>query len=438
MANATEAMNISTPIDPRVKGLDLTAPKLARPAVLAETLRVFEVCDGCRRCFNLCPSFNTLLTRIDASDSDVTKLTEPDFRQVADECYYCKLCYNHCPYTPPHPYQIDFPRLMIGWKKLLAQERRVPWRDRLLVRTDWLGKLGTALAPVMNRMLRMRWIREVLHSFWGIHRDRQLLTFQRETFPRWLERRVSRAADAPRATSPTSRVALFSTCLVDYHEAEIGRATVQVLEKNRVEIVRPAQQCCGMPFYEMGDTSSILKKARANLDALLPYARQGYDIVVPSPSCSLMLKREYPHLLPTEECRFVAARTFDICEYLMKLKREGSLNTKFTWRPGSIAYHIPCHLRDQNIGFKSKEVMELTGAKVQVVERCSGHDGIWSVKTEYFDLSMKIADKAVRELSAIAADVVVSDCPLAALQLTQAGGRAVKHPIQVIQQAYGL
>ncbi len=180
------------------------------------------------------------------------------------------------------------------------------------------------------------------------------------------------------------------------------------------------------------------RRPEFNLNALKPWVQRGYDVVVPSPSCSLMLKREYPHLLPTEDCRLVAERTFDVCEYLMKLKKAGKLKTDFVASPGKIAYHIPCHLRDQNIGFKSKELMELTGATVDVVERCSGHDGIWSVKNEFFEMSMTIAAKAVRDLEAAQPDIVVSDCPLAALQLTQAGGRSVGHPIQVIRQAYGV
>jgi glycerol-3-phosphate dehydrogenase subunit C len=309
----------------------------------------------------------------------------------------------------------------------------------LLVRTDWLGAVGTTFAPIVNRMLRARWMRALLHRFWGIHRNRWLLTFQRETFPRWLARtRPTRPLPTLASADDSAHVALFSTCLVDYHEGDIGRATLAVLEKNQVQVVRPEQQCCGMPFFEMGDIPAILKKAEFNVNALKPWVQRGYDVVVPSPSCSLMLKREYPHLLPTEDCRLVAERTFDVCEYLMKLKKAGKLKTDFVARPGKIAYHIPCHLRDQNIGFKSKELMELTGAKVEVVERCSGHDGIWSVKNEFFEMSMTIAGKAVRDLEAAQPDIVVSDCPLAALQLTQAGGRSVSHPIQVIREAYGV
>ena len=414
---------------------------LERPAVVKETLRIFEVCDGCRRCFNLCPSFNTLFERIDAGDSDLSKLAPRDFEQVADECYYCKLCYNHCPYTPPHQYEIDFPRLMVGWKKLQAQEGKARWRDRLLVRTDWIGTLGTLLAPLANWANAQAWFRGILHRIVGIHRDRQLVRFQEETFPHWLQRtRESRRSERDETKRvPTARVVLFSTCLVDYHSVEVGQATVAVLEKNGVEVVRPEQQCCGMPLFDTGDISGILRKAQANVAALKPWVDRGYDIIAPVPSCSLMLKREYPHLLPTEEAKLVASHTFDVCEYLMKLKKQGKLDTNFPNRPGKIAYQIPCHLRDQNIGFKSKELMELTGASVEVIERCSGHDGTWGVKVEFFDLSMKIAAKAVREVEAAQADLVVSDCPLSGVQLTQAGGgKQTLHPIEVVKWAYGI
>src|SRR5205809_4011541 len=436
-----------------MKGINLTAANLERPAVLQETLRVFDVCDGCRRCFSLCPSFETLLDRIDAGESDLSKLKPADYEQVADECYYCKLCYNHCPYTPPHKYEIDFPRLMVGWKKLQAQEGKARWRDRLLVRTDWIGKLGSLLAPLANWANAQSWFRGILHRIVGIHRDRQLVRFQEETFPRWLQRTrddrrrglyMGRQAEvgaggASAGPPPAAKVVLFSTCLVDYHSVEVGQATVAVLEKNGVEVVRRGQQCCGMPLFDTGDIPGILRKAQANVATFKPWVDKEYDIIAPVPSCSLMLKREYPHLLPTEDAKLVASHTFDVCEYLMKLKKQGKLDTNFPNRPGKIAYQIPCHLRDQNIGFKSKELMELTGASVEVIERCSGHDGTWGVKVEFFDLSMKIAAKAVREVEAVQADLVVSDCPLSGVQLTQAGGgKPTLHPIEVIKRAYGL
>lgn len=405
-----------------------------------DTLRIYEICDGCRRCFNLCPSFNTLLNRIDVYEGDVAKLAPADHHRVVDECYYCKLCFNHCPYTPPHQYAIDFPHLMVAWKKRLASERGVRWRDRLLVMTDMIGKFGSAMASLTNGLLKNNVIRRLIELVMGVHRDRKVLHFSGETFTRWFTRHVP----VKRAEAPVRKVALFASCLVNYQATDIGKATVQVLEKNGIDVVVPEQRCCGMPQFDIGDTQAIQEAARANIASLHPWVAQGYDVVVPTASCSLMLKREYPELQPDDKTKQVADRTFDVCEYLMAMKKAGQLATDFTAPPGRVAYQIPCHLRDQNIGFKSKELMECAGAQVNVIEHCSGHDGSWSAKTEFFTLSMKIAAKAVRAIEQAPADLVASDCPLAGLQLDQAGasahvgGKAARHPIQIVRDAYGL
>jgi glycerol-3-phosphate dehydrogenase subunit C len=422
-----------------MRGLSLIQP--VDPAQLdKETLRIYEICDGCRRCFNLCPSFNTLLNGIDKYEGDVAKLTSADHRRIVDECYYCKLCFNHCPYTPPHQFEIDFPHLMILRKKRQADERGVRWRDRWLIHTDRLGRIGSLTARPFNWLMSRAIIRRLVEAVAGIHRDRHLLQFSGETFPRWFSRRRRVAPTA----APGRRVALFSSCLVNYQATDIGKAAVQVLEKNRVEVVVPDQRCCGMPSFDTGDLDAIRQAIESNVASLHQWVAKGYDVVVPTASCSLMLKREYPDLRPDAPTQEVARSTYDICEYLMKMKKDGQLVMDFVKNPGRVAYHIPCHLRDQNIGFKSKELMECAGAQVEVIEKCSGHDGAWSAKTEFFGLSMQIADKAVRAIRQQPADVIASDCPLAGVQLDQAGasahvgGKGTRHPIQVVRDAYGL
>ena len=230
--------------------------------------------------------------------------------------------------------------------------------------------------------------------------------------------------------------------MVNHQATDIGKATVQVLERNGIEVTVPeGQQCCGMPLFDLGDTEGMIQAAEHNYRAFQPYLEAGYDIVVPAASCSLMLKREYPYLQPKDHMTRLAERTFDICEYLMRLKREEKLSLEFSKKLSRIAYQIPCHLRDQNIGFKSKEALELTGAKVHLIEKCSGHDGTWGAKVEFFDLSMKIARKALRDIEEDTVDAVASDCPLSALQLDQARGvrqdssARTLHPIQIIRDA---
>jgi glycerol-3-phosphate dehydrogenase subunit C len=422
-----------------VPKFDLITPGWTRSQLETETRRIFDVCDGCRRCFNLCPSFNTLIDRIDEYESDSTQFTAQDFTRIEQECYYCKLCFNHCPYSPPHQYDLDFPRLMAAWKKQRTAEGGATWRDKLLIQTDLIGKLGSLTAPLTNWALRTPWLRSLVGRMVGVHKNRQVLSFQSQTFTQWWDQRKP----VPARAHSKGKVAFFPSCLVTYQVTDIGKAAVQILEKNDIEVVVPSnQQCCGMPRFDLGDTDGMAKIAESQYRLFAPYLDQGYDIVIPAPSCSLMFKREYPYLKPTPAMKQLSERTFDLCEYLMRLKREGRLSLDFQANPGRVAYQIPCHLRDQNIGFKSKELMELTGATVHLIEKCSGHDGAWSAKTEFFDLSMKIAKKAVREIQEEPFDVVASDCPLSALQLDQAlqttPNQSTLHPIQVVRNAYGL
>ena len=171
--------------------------------------------------------------------------------------------------------------------------------------------------------------------------------------------------------------------------------------------------------------AALTEKAEAIIAAFLPWIEKGYSIVAPVPTCSLTFKREYPYLLKSDAANTIADHTYDICEYLMMLHRDGRLSTDFHETTRTIAYQIPCHLRDQNIGFKSRDLMKLTGARVSVIERCSGHDGSWGIKSEYFDMSMNMASRLGKKIQETEPDLIASDCPLSALQITQDTGKPV-------------
>ncbi len=412
----------------------LNDPKFWQADALAtEFARVADICHGCRRCFNLCPSFSLLFNGIDAVDGEMNQLGPALTDSVVEACYYCKLCYNHCPYAPPHDFKLDFPLLMIRAKAVRAQTTPVRLRDRLLVKTDLIGRAARWAAPLVNRVNRLEWFRALLHRFGGIHRERLLPPYVFQTFPAWFKTR-RRAAPIG-----AKKVALFSGCLTNYNYPVIGRATVEVLEKNGVSVAWPEQRCCGMPSLDVGDFEGLAEAARANVAALKAMVDQGYVIVSPIPSCSLTLKKEYPALLGTDDARLVAKQTYDVCEYLMALHQRGELSTDFTRSVGKIAYQIPCHLRDQNIGYKSRDLMKLIpGTTVEVIERCTGHDGPWSAKVEFFDASMLVGKKAFDAIREAEAETVVSDCPLSGLQIEQGVGRKSFHPIEIVNRAYGL
>jgi Fe-S oxidoreductase len=417
---------------------DLTDKEFWNSAALEKEFnRVFDICHGCRRCFNLCPSFESLFTAIDTKGEEVENLNAEDFRKVIDLCYECKLCYNHCPYTPPHRWDVDFPRLMLRGKLIKAQYQGIPLRDRLLCNTDRLGTMGSTLAPLANWANHNPLARMVMEETLGIHRDRNLPEFHRETFQKWFDTRQAPSAGPPQAT--TERVALFYTCSVNYNNPEIGKAAVRVLEKNGVQVIVPEQKCCGMPYLDAGDVASALENVAFNVKRLDDVIANGDDIVTTGPTCSLMLKQEYPALADNERARRVSAHSFDICEYLMKRHQEGKLDTAFVNPMGRIAYQIPCHLRAQNIGYKSRDLMQLIpGTRVQVIEQCSAHDGIWAAKTEYYQLSLKWAGKLFNRVNQAEADWVVTDCPLSGLQMAQGTNRQTLHPVQIVARAYGL
>ncbi len=405
------------------------------PKVEQELRRVYDICNGCRRCITLCPSFKDLFVSLDTEevDGDAEKLAPGALKRVVDLCYQCKLCYNHCPYTPPHRWQVDFPRLMLRARAAEARRRGVTLQDRFLGNTDLVGRLGTLTARFVNWANTLAPHRAFLEAVVGLHRRRNLPRFAGQRFSTWFRRR------RPATFAAQAKVALFATCTVEYNDPAVGKAAVAVLERNRVDVALPPQRCCGMPYLDGGAVEEAQALIRENVKTLAAAVREGREIVVPGPTCSYMLKQEYPWLDGSDDARLVASHTRDLFEYLMRLHAEGKLDTNFSKRPGRVAYHLPCHLKAQNVGTKSADLLRLIpGSEVEVIERCSGVDGTWGLKREYYELSLKVAEPLFRGIEAARPDRVASDCPLAALQITQGTGAAPRHPIQIVAEAYGV
>ncbi len=404
-------------------------------AVEKELERVTELCDGCRRCFRLCTPFDFMLDDcVDKNDGDISKITSADYRKMVDLCWQCKLCYNHCPYTPPHKWSIDFPRLMLRAKAARARAEGVTLQDRALGDVDLVGAIGSATAPLSNWANSFAPHRAVMEKVLGIEKSRRLPTFHRRTFASWMTARGTRPA------TPRTSVTLFYSCSVNYNEPQVGRDVVSVLEKNDCLVRCPEQVCCGMPFLDGGDVEAARKNARKNVESLKGAAERGEKIVVPQPTCSYVLKHEYPLLVPGDDAKKVAGATMDIFEYLASRKAEGTLNTDFPGKaPGRVAYQMPCHLRAQNMGFKTRDVLQtVPGTTVNVIEKCTAMDGTWGMKKEYFPISMQFAKKAADAMREGQPDVFSTDCSLSALQIEEASGRKPVHPIALLREAYGL
>ncbi len=415
-------------------------------ALQQEMARVFDICHGCRRCVNLCQAFPTLFDLIDASETmEVDGVDPADYGQVVRHCYLCDLCYmTKCPYVPPHEFDVDFPQLMLRAKAVHFKRHGAPLRDRLLADTDRLGRL--AGIPVVSRAVNAAnaspTLRGLMEKALGIAADAPLPPFAERTLSQRLCGHETQAP-AQAAEGTQGRVGLIPTCYGEHHQPALGEDLVAVFEHNHIPVrLVDGLRCCGMPRLELGDLEAVDRARAHNVPRLLAWVEQGWDLVAPVPSCVLMYKQTLPLMFPEDEAvKRLAAAVFDPFEYLMRRHKAGLLDTAFKVGLGTVAYHAPCHLRVQNMGLKTREFLALIpGTRVEVIERCSGHDGTYAVKRESHEASLKICRPVAGKVRQLKPDLVASDCPMAATQIHHALGGAVPafHPLALARRAYDL
>jgi Fe-S oxidoreductase len=416
-------------------------------ALQKELDRVFDICHGCRRCFNLCNSFPTLFSLIDESKTgELDGVDKQAYGQVVDQCYLCDMCYmTKCPYVPPHPWNVDFPHLMLRAKAVKNRSGAPRWRDRVLSSTDMVGRLAgiPVVAEVVNAVNRSSVGRKLLDAALGVHPEAPVPPYRSNTLRKQLARRPKPALAAQAAAGTRGKVALFATCYGNRNEPQLGLDLVSVFEHNGIEVALVAQEnCCGMPKFELGDLPAVADLKSKNLPPLLAMIDSGYDIVAPIPSCVLMFKQELPLMFPDEpDVAKVRRHIFDPFEYLALRHKAGLLRTDFARPLGKVAYHVACHLRVQNIGLKTRDVLQLIpGTTVEPIERCSGHNGTYGVKREFRDTSMKIGKPVMQRVQASGADFYASDCPMAGHQIESGLDPATPptHPLTLLRMAYGL
>ena len=411
----------------------------------AEMARIFDICHGCRRCFNLCNAFPMLFDAVDATSSgELHDVPTGVMWDVVDQCYLCDMCYmTKCPYTPPHPFNLDFPHTMLRAKAVQFKEGKPNFRDRLLTSTDALGKLVSipVVVQVVNAVNRNGSARALMDKMLGVHRDRKLPEYTSATFRKSAEPAASfPVRDGARTPG---KVLVYATCYINYNEPGIGHDLLKVLEHNEIPVrLLEKEACCGMPKLELGDLDTVAALKEKNIPRLAEAARAGYAILTAIPSCTLMYKQELPLLFPEDpDVKAVAEAMYDPFEYLSLRHADGLLKTDFAQPLGRVSYHVPCHLRVQNIGLKTKELLQMVPeTTVNTVERCAGHDGTWGVKSEHFEMSMKIGRPVFNRMKDPEPDYVSSDCPIASRHILQGMQQEgdKEHPISLLRIAYGL
>jgi Fe-S oxidoreductase len=431
-------------------------PEFYDSAALEKELeRVFDICHGCRRCFSLCAAFPTLFDAVDeTSEGEVHAVDKQVFWKVVDNCYLCDMCFmTKCPYVPPHPWNVDFPHLMLRAKAARARQAGLGLREKLLAATDTVGALAgiPVVVEIVNAVNHSSAGRALLERVLGVARDAPLPRYHGRTARERLKRlgtsarpgTVEGGRGAQATARTTGRVALFATCYGNRNEPGLDEDLVAVFEHNAIQMtLLPRERCCGMPRLELGDLQAVAKLKEDNIPQLAQAVAAGYDLVAPIPSCVLMFKQELPLMYPEDaEVKRVAEHTFDPFEYLMLRHAAGLLRTDFKARLGKVSYHVPCHLRVQNLGLKTRDVLRLVPeTSVDVIERCSGHDGTYGVKKEFRAASVKIGRPVAQRVESARADHYSSDCPMAGHQIESILGepRAPEHPLKLLRLAYGI
>jgi glycerol-3-phosphate dehydrogenase subunit C len=413
----------------------------------SELRRVFDICHGCRRCFNLCDSFPKLFDLIDESpDEDVESLDSATFGSVTNACTLCDMCYmTKCPYVPPHEFDLDFPHLMLRARAVQHRKGETGFVDKQLAETDRNGKLGSMMSGVVNMATKDGgMMRGAVQAVTGIDKNAYLPPFAPVPLTHQASRIPAANADAP---AFGRKVVLYASCYGEYNDQTPGEAAIKLLAHNGVLVRVEHPHCCGMPKFENGDLAAVAQSAEVVAAFFGPMIDDGYDVVPLTTSCALMLKSEWPLLLPGDAAvRKLADATYDLSEIVVDIAKTKGL-MPIAAMPSAIAVHFACHARAQNMGPKAVEMLKLIPeARPQIVERCSGHGGKWGIFKENFATAIKIGKPAARLIEKQQPDYVVSECPLAGPHLKQVlesidsktVPERIGHPIEVMAKAYGL
>lgn len=423
-------------------------------ALDAELARIFDICHGCRRCVSLCGAFPTLFDLVDNGPTgEVDGVPKEKYRDVVDQCYLCDMCYmSKCPYVPPHPWNVDFPHLMLRAKAVHFGKNGAPGVDKFLTSTDTVGRFAgiPIVTHAVNAINQSPPARAAMEKVMGVDRNAWRPDLAAKKF-----RSVARSnptAPVRDGSKTPGKIAIYSTCYINYNEPGIGHDLIAILDHNAIPyVIVDKEACCGMPKLEIGDLPSVERLKNLNVPPLVKLAREGYAIVTAVPSCTLMYKQELPLMFPDDpDVQIVRDAMWDPFEYLVARKRDGLLRADFKQSLGTVSYHVPCHARVQNVGRKTEELLKsLPDTIVNTVERCSGHSGVWGTRKQFHAMAMKIGKPVFRNMAAAKPDYISSDCPLAGHHIAQGieefarealGGNApvVAHPITLVRIAYGL
>ena len=388
----------------------------------------YDQCLKCNACVVTCPVSNATL------DFGGPKHLGPELKRLMENqeliddprIELCTLC-GSCDLSCPENVQVS--TLTAQAKAIHAEMSGTKFRDKMLSQAELMGKMASSFAPIMNATMKIKPVRNLMQKVMGIHAERQFPEYRFKNFNRTYKKK----------TAHTERkVAYFVGCYATYNAPQVADAFVNVMAHNGIEVAKPDQHCCGIPMLANGQMDQAMKNAKFNVDSLLEYTRQGYDVVLTCTSCTTALKKDYPEMLKVEGAEELAEHVYDADEYLRMLNEQGEMNTNLAPMNVKAGYYSPCHMKAQGIGNPAMDVLELIpGYEIQdLAAGCCGQCGTFGFKEEKFELSLKIGSPMKQAVEELNADYTVTECGMCKNQLDQLTDKVVRHPMEILAEAY--
>ncbi len=428
---------------------NITLPLLLDWTGSESIMQTARSCNGCGRCRTsaaaerMCPVFRVhkgeeasprakanLMRSLLTGQLEPRTLESDELKEIADTCFNCHQCRSECPAG------VNIPKLVIEMKAQHVASHGLRMSDRFLNRLDWLAGLGSRFPNLTNWALdnpHMRWLFEKMT---GIAQGRKLPRVSRRSFLHWAARRK---IHRPTRTGGR-KVLFFVDQYVNWHNPVLGRALVEVLQHQKIEVYCPTNQSPSyMAMISAGDVGRARRLIKNNIQLLADAVRQGYQIVTTEPSAALCLQQEYRQLLDNEDTRLIAENVFESCSYLWQMHLQNELELDFRPINMSLFYHEPCHSRILDPRRPAWELLKLVpGIQLQDANAgCSGMAGTFGLKQENFRTSLRIGRGLMNAIKETPAQLGITECTACKLQMEQATTKPAVHPVAVMAYAYG-
>ena len=446
-----------------------TPQKIIRDAI--------ELCAGCDTCRTLmdedCVFFPELYRLWDRENEEGIPISEMELRNLVELCTLCGLC--PCP---------NIPADMMEAKSRYIDQEGLPLAVRLLTDVPRMARICGTFPRLVNALQSSKTVGPLLRKLTRVHPERRLPSVPEQNFFQWAAKKGLTCRK-----EGTRNVAYFAGCTAGYLFPQVGRAVVEVLERNGINVYVPPQQCCGMPHFVEGNRTATLQRVRSNVEHLQESVQSGEDLVCSCPTCGYFMKvllkeRAYyseayqrsvnagkeeikvPHpdlgvkkhmvlrkstyeRILKDDSYFssldpmarigLAEHLSDAGEYLARLHAEGRFDTNFNSIPERMVYFAPCHQREQKIGSPYPDLLALIpGITIEPVGGldCCGMGGNFGFKVDFHDKSLAIGSPLMAKLRKQAPHAIVTDCMSCSLQFRHALPYPVFHPMDILARAY--